>query len=65
MFAACNIYPHQARTNANDKMIVKDYILLQNIMRREKYSNISCAEWWITAERYRISIVRYMYMICY
>jgi len=28
-------------------MIVKDYILLQNIMRREKYSNISCAEWWI------------------
>jgi len=23
---ACNIYPHQASTNANDKMTVKDYI---------------------------------------
>ena len=26
VFDACNIYPHQAWTNANDKMTVKDYI---------------------------------------
>jgi len=34
---ACNIYPHQAWTNANDKMTVKDYIFLQIIMLAEKY----------------------------
>ena len=60
---ACNIYPHQAWTNANDKMTVKDYSVLQNIMHREKYSGINCAEWWIPAKRCRISIVRYR--ICY
>jgi len=27
VFDACNIYPCQARTNANDKKIAKDYIL--------------------------------------
>jgi len=26
VFDACSIYLHQARTNANDKMTVKDYI---------------------------------------
>jgi len=26
VFDACNIYPHQAWTNANDKMTAKDYI---------------------------------------
>ena len=26
MFDACNIYLHRARTNANDKMTVKDYV---------------------------------------
>jgi len=36
VFDACTIYPHQARTNANDKMTVTDYIFLQNIMHREK-----------------------------
>ena len=36
MVNACNIHPHQARTNTNDKMTVKDYIFLQNIMHREK-----------------------------
>ena len=41
MFDACNIYPHQAWTNANDKMTVKDYIFLQNIMHRQKYSNVT------------------------
>ena len=25
-------------------MTVKDYILLQNIMHRERYSNVNCAE---------------------
>ena len=59
MVNACNIHPHQARTNANDKMTVKDYIFLQNIMHREKYSNIKCTEWWIPGKRCRISIVRY------
>jgi len=28
-------------TNAKDKMTAKDYIFLQNIMHREKYSNIT------------------------
>ena len=61
VFDACNIYPHHASTNANDKMAVKDYIFLQNIMHtmKRKYSNINCAEWWILAKRCRISIVRY------
>ena len=36
MFDACNIYLHQAWTNANDKMTVKDYIFIQNIMHTEK-----------------------------
>ena len=51
MFDACSIYPHQAWTNANDKITVKDYIFLQNIMRREKCSNINYAEWWIPAKK--------------
>ena len=63
MFDAWNIDPHQAWTNANDKLTVKDYIFFQNIMRTEKYSNINCTEWWVPAKRCRISIVRYM--ICY
>jgi len=33
---ACNIYLHQAWTNANDKMTAKDYIFLQNIMQTQK-----------------------------
>jgi len=44
-------------------MTVKDYVFLQNIMHREKYSNINCGEWWIPAKRYRISTVKYR--ICY
>ena len=32
-------------------MTMKDYIFLQNIMHREKYSNISRTEWWIAAKR--------------
>jgi len=47
----------KAWTNANDKMTVKDYIFLQNIMHREKYSNINCAKWWIPTNRCRISIL--------
>jgi len=39
----------QARTNANDKMTVNDKTK-QNIMHREKYSSINCAEWWIRAK---------------
>jgi len=30
VFDACNIYPDQAWTNANDKMTVKDYILTKH-----------------------------------
>jgi len=30
VFDACNIYPHQAWTNANDKMTVKDYIFCKH-----------------------------------
>jgi len=45
VFYACHIYPHQAWTNANDEMTAKDYTFLQDIMHREKYSNINCAEW--------------------
>ena len=42
---ACNIYLHQAWTNANDKMTVKDYIFLQNIMHTQKNTqNYNCAE---------------------
>jgi len=48
VFDACRIYPQQAWTNANDKMTVKDYIFLQNIMHREV--------WRIPAERCRISL---------
>jgi len=51
---ACNIYPHQAGTNANDKMTVKDDIFYRDIMHTEKYSNINCTEWRIPAKRYRI-----------
>jgi len=40
VFDACSIYPDQARTNANDKMTVKDYIFFTKIMNREKYSNL-------------------------
>ena len=46
---ATSIYTKQA----NDKMTVKDYIFLQNIVHREKYSNINCAEWWIPAKSAR------------
>jgi len=63
VFDASNIYPHQAGTNADDKMTIKDYIFLQNNMYREKYPNINCAEWWIPAKKCPISIVRYR--ICY
>jgi len=38
------IRKHQARTNANDKISVKDYIFVQNIMHTEKYSNVDCTE---------------------
>ena len=48
---ACNIYPHQAGTNANDKMTVKDDIFYNNIMHTEKYSNINCTEWRIPAKK--------------
>jgi len=44
-------------------MTVKGYIFLQNVMYREKYSNVNCAEWFIPAKRYWNSIVRYR--ICY
>jgi len=36
VFDACNIYLHQEWTNANDKMIVKDYVFLLNIMHTQK-----------------------------
>ena len=36
MFDACNIYPHQAWTNANDKMILKDYIFFYKTSCIEK-----------------------------
>ena len=42
VFEACNIYLHQARTNANDR---EGLHFIQNIMHTEKYSNINCAEW--------------------
>jgi len=63
VFDACNIYPHQAWTKANDKMTVKDNILLQNIMHRERYSNVNCAETGKGEKGCRISIVRCR--ICY
>ena len=47
MFYACNSYLHQAWTNANDKMTVKDYIFFtKHYAYTEKYSNINCAECW-------------------
>jgi len=39
VFYACNIYPHQARTTANDKMTVNDYIFLKT-SRTEKNAQI-------------------------
>ena len=36
VFNACHICPHQARTNANDKITVKDYIFLQKTSCIEK-----------------------------
>jgi len=40
VFYACNIYLHKTWTNANDKMTVKDYIFLQNIMHTQKNTQI-------------------------
>jgi len=36
VFDACNIYPHQAWTNANDKMTVKDYTFFYKTLCIEK-----------------------------
>ena len=36
MFDACNIYPHQARTNANDKVTVKDYTFFTKYYEQRK-----------------------------
>jgi len=58
VFDACNIYLHQAWTNANDKMTVNDYIFYtKHHAYRKKNSNINCADWWIPAKRCQISIV--------
>ena len=62
VFYTCNIYLYQAWTSANDKMTVKGDFF-HKTSRIQKYSNINCAEWWISAKRCRISIVRYR--ICY
>ena len=59
VFDACDIYPHQAWTNANDKMTVKNYTFFTKHHAYRKYSNINCGEWWTPAKRCRISIVRY------
>ena len=37
---ACSIYLHQAWTNANDKMTVKDYIFYKTLCIRRKILNI-------------------------
>jgi len=51
VFDACSIYLYQAWANAKDKMSVKDYIFLQNIMHREKHLKVNCTEWWIPAKK--------------
>jgi len=62
VFDAYNIYPHQAWTNANDKMTVMDYIFTKH-RAYKKYSNITCAEWWIPAKK--VPDLNCEYRICY
>jgi len=58
VFDDCNIYPHQAWTNANDKMTVKDYIFAKHHAQRKilkhkpRRNGKRC-------KRCRISIVRH------
>jgi len=62
-FDACNIYPHQARTNANDKMAAKDYTFTTTSCTQKKIPRYRPHRNGKGAKRCRISIARYL--MCY